>query len=153
MMRNAWKRRVCILLLVLNLLFIWGNSLLPAELSEGFSNWFAVQLPQWSEETEVTEEESTILRKAAHFTEFASLGFLLSCLAFLDQKKWWTALPWGAAAACIDETIQMFVPARGPGILDVMIDVCGVLAGIAFLRTGYYLYTRKKPTHYGGNNK
>ena len=152
-MDKSWKRRVCALLLALNLMFIWGNSLLPAELSEGFSNWFAVQLPQWSEETEVTEEDSTVLRKVAHFTEFAALGFLLSCLALLNQKKWWTTLPWGAAAACIDETIQMFVPARGPGILDVMIDVCGALAGIAILRTGYYLYTKKKLTQYGGNHK
>lgn len=153
MMGRTWKCRICILLLVLNLAFIWGNSLLPAELSEGFSNWFAVQLPQWSEETEVTEEESTILRKTAHFTEFASLGFLLSCMAFLNQKKWWTALLRGTAVACIDETIQMFVPARGPGLLDVMIDVCGVLAGIAFLRMGHYLYTRNKATQYGGNIK
>ncbi|MBR6684262.1 MAG: VanZ family protein, partial [Firmicutes bacterium] len=39
----------------------------------------------------------------------------------------------GIAAACIDETIQIFVPGRGPGIADVGIDTLGVTLGIVFI--------------------
>lgn len=141
---KTWKIRICGLLLVLNIGFIWGNSLLPADLSRDFSDWVAGQLPDWSEETETTDTESRVLRKAAHFAEFAVLGGLLSWLAGMLQKNRWFPLPWGIAVACIDECIQMFVPARGPGILDVAIDACGVLAGIAFLRMGYYFLKRNQ---------
>ena len=44
-----------------------------------------------------------------------------------------TLLVTGVAAASIDETIQLFVPGRGPHIRDVGIDSFGVLMGIAIL--------------------
>ena len=42
-------------------------------------------------------------------------------------------------AACVDETIQTMIPARGPSVLDVWIDVGGALAGIALLYGCHYL--------------
>jgi VanZ family protein len=51
--------------------------------------------------------------------------------------------------ACIDETIQMFVPGRGPGLLDVGIDSCGVLMGMLLLNTAYFL-KRKHKNSFGG---
>lgn len=44
----------------------------------------------------------------------------------------------GAAAACVDETIQRFVSNRGPSIPDVDIDTCGVLTGMTLLLIGHY---------------
>ena len=43
------------------------------------------------------------------------------------------ALAGAFLTACIDETIQIFVPDRGPGILDVMLDTLGALIGILIL--------------------
>ena len=56
------------------------------------------------------------------------------------------AVLWGLLAACIDESIQFFVPGRAPGLLDVGIDVCGAAAGMILLQTGYRIVRRKQPT-------
>ena len=90
-----------------------------------------------------------LLRKLAHFTEFATLGFLLSMLFRLKQRKIWYVLPLGVMTACMDETIQMFVPDRGPGILDVGIDTCGVLTGM-FLLYAAHVLMRKQTKSFGG---
>ena len=148
MIRRNWQYRICILLLALNLAFIWGNSLLPAVYSQAFSDWVRELIPVSGSGA---LRGSGLLRKIAHFTEFAALGLLLRWLYLLLGRKGWKAFPWGLLAACVDETIQAFVPGRGPGLLDVGIDACGVLVGIVLLQTGYDLWKRKQPTHYGGN--
>ena len=61
----------------------------------------------------------------------------------MRQKRTHRPLLWGAAAACIDETIQVFVPGRGPGLRDVAIDCLGVLLGIVLLHLGHR-YLRKQ---------
>ena len=91
-------------------------------------------------------EGSGLLRKLAHFTEFTALGMCLGWLfGMLQKKKVWPLLC-GVLAACIDETIQIFVPDRGPGLLDVGIDSCGVLAGIFLLYFGH-TYLKKRSTN------
>ena len=133
--KTGGRMRLCIVLLCLNLVFIWGNSMLSAELSGAISQWLrdvlAKLLGQGSADPDTGHG---LLRKLAHFSEFCSLGFLLSWLwRMLSRKKWeHILLPLfsGAGAACIDELIQSFVPGRGPGIGDVGIDTLGVSAGI-----------------------
>ena len=46
-------------------------------------------------------------------------------------------------AACLDETIQIFVAGRGSSLLDVWIDFCGAAAGMAIVLTGYSIWKRK----------
>lgn len=145
------KRYVCILLILLNLCFIWGNSLLPAVQSQELSDWVMELLPEFTIEEVADEDESILLRKIAHFTEFTVLGLLLSWLFRMLRKHPWYPLPWGVAAAFIDETIQYFVPDRGPGILDVGIDTCGVLMGMLLLQIGYFLMKQKQSKQDGGN--
>ena len=48
----------------------------------------------------------------------------------------------GMAAACVDETIQIFVPDRGPSVRDVALDSSGVLAGMILLHLGHTYYKR-----------
>lgn len=142
---NHQKRniRICIFLLILDLIFIWGNSLMPADVSQHFSDCVLELLPEFSEEPAQQEEESRLIRKIAHFTEFTVLGLLLGWLATLLKRKWWMLIPVGISVACIDETIQMFVPDRGPGLLDVGIDSCGVLMGMFLLNTAYFLIRKR----------
>ena len=45
--------------------------------------------------------------------------------------------------ASADETIQCFVPDRGPAVKDVCIDSAGVLTGIILLWFGYN-YVKKR---------
>ena len=128
---------LCIAMILAILVFIWGNSLMPAQVSLAFSNWVADLLHiEPSAETTVLTGRG-ILRKVAHFLEFAALGFSLGWLFGMLRKGVLLPFLCGAAAACIDETIQLFVPNRGPGLADVLLDSCGVAAGIALLYFGY----------------
>ena len=134
MRKTTFRLRLCIVLLAMNLVFIWGNSLLPREVSASFSQWVKALLFSIADIT-VTDPDvgHGLLRKIAHFTEFASLGFLLTWLNFMVKKPTLLALLGGFAAACTDEIIQCFVPNRGPGVLDVLIDTTGVCTGMAIL--------------------
>ena len=145
MIRSEKRMRLCAALLVCNLAFIWGNSLLPGEISGAFSNWIKSLLaPIFPSLEQEGSSGGFLLRKLAHFTEFAALGALLSWLFGMLAKGKLLPFAWGAAAACVDETIQMFVPDRGPGIRDVLIDCGGVLTGMILLYLGHTWYKRKQ---------
>ncbi len=147
MMRRSNRRlRLCAALLTCNLLFIWGNSLLPGEASAAFSQWVQDLLTALFPGEPSQELGSGLLRKLAHFTEFACLGMLLAWLqGMLTVKNRFLALPalaWAFGAACVDEAIQCFVPERGPSLWDVGLDTCGAAVGILLLMAGYHI--RKK---------
>ena len=138
MIRTDKRMGLCVALLVAILIFIWGNSLLPGEISGAFSRWVGQLLGMSG-----TGTGGGRLRKLAHFTEFCALGMCLRWLfgMLLHSKLRPLLLPLGAGflAACIDETIQMFVPGRGPGIKDVGIDTAGVAVGIVFISIIYQI--------------
>ena len=69
--------RICRAMLILNLCFIWGNSLLPGEVSGAFSDWVKELLMKLLPMKENLSTGGGLLRKLAHFTEFAMLGLLL----------------------------------------------------------------------------
>jgi len=136
--------RLCAALLIANLVFIWGNSLLPGEVSGAFSDWVRAVLAKFFPGDGMEPSAGGLLRKVAHFTEFALLGMLLSWLFGMLQKNPALSFGCGVLAACVDETIQRFVPDRGPSILDVGIDTCGVLTGMLLL---YFGHTAIKKYH------
>ena len=143
MIRTDKRMRLCVALLIANLIFIWGNSLLPGEISGAFSRWVGQLLGMSG-----TGTGGGRLRKLAHFMEFCALGMCLRWLfgMLLQSKRRPLLLPLGAGflTACMDETIQMFVPGRGPGIKDVGIDTAGVAVGIVFISI---IYQTKKYYH------
>lgn len=137
------RLRICTALLIANLAFIWGNSLLPGEISGAISDWVKNLLALLFPGDGPIASGGGLIRKIAHFTEFAALGALLGWLfAMLQKKKYWPLLC-GITAACVDETIQRFVPDRGPSLKDVGIDACGVLTGMILLYLGH-TYLKKK---------
>ncbi|MBQ9168432.1 MAG: VanZ family protein [Oscillospiraceae bacterium] len=144
MRRTSKRMRLCITLLILNLLFIWGNSAMPGEISGCLSDWvkdiLSLILPI---KPPGTENDGFLLRKLAHFTEFACLGVCLCWLTgMLGQKGLRSILLpllGGFAAACVDEMIQLFVEGRSSSLIDVGIDTLGVLTGIFILLAGYYV--------------
>ena len=145
MKRTDKRLKLCVTLLVCNLVFIWGNSLLPGEVSGAFSDWVKAILEAILPGNQ--DDDSLgggLLRKLAHFTEFTCLGLLLGWLFAMLQKG--RVLPFlcGVAAASLDETIQRFVPDRGPSVKDVCIDSCGVLIGIVLLYLGHTYLKRRK---------
>jgi len=66
------------------------------------------------------------IRKAAHMTEYAILGFLLMGL----MENMIISFVVGAIYAATDEIHQYFVPGRSCQITDVLIDSFGVIIGI-----------------------
>ena len=139
MIRTKGRLRLCAALLICNLIFIWGNSLLPASISAQISGALKAfldgLLPRGGDST--VSSGDGLLRKLAHFAEFGALGLLLFWLFGMLGKRWPAPFALGVAAACVDETIQIFVPGRGPGIRDVCIDGCGVAAGMLLLFLGH----------------
>ena len=146
MIRTDKRLKICTVWLILNLCFIWGNSLLPGEVSGAFSDWVKSILELLLPGDGVNAPGGGLLRKLAHFTEFASLGVCLLWLFSMLKKHRSLAMLCGTLAACMDETIQMFVPDRGPSLKDVGIDTCGVVTGMILLQIGYYLWRRKEST-------
>ena len=73
-----------------------------------------------------------LVRKCAHFTEYALLGIL--ALLFLDtfsvRFRPFMSLLLTAVYAVSDEWHQGFVAGRGPMLQDVVIDTAGAAAGI-----------------------
>ena len=137
--RLRWNRA----LLVCVLAFIWGNSLLPGEVSGAFSDWVKSILEALFAQGTSKPSSGGLLRKIAHFTEFTALGALLCWRAGMLGKHKAAAFGCGALAACMDETIQIFVPDRGPGLKDVCIDCAGVLTGMVLVLLGH-TYCKKK---------
>ena len=146
-MKHSRKRLwVCTALIIAILAFIWGNSLMSAEISHNLSEWVKRLLKSVLSDSPVTREESRLVRKLAHFAEFAALGACLAWRRGMLRKPLSGAFAAGAAAAVMDETIQLFVPNRGPGVADVLLDSCGVLTGMLFLYLGHTLLNKRKNT-------
>ena len=144
MIRTRKRMRLCITLTVCCLVFIWGNSLMSAEISSAMSDFFKkIVKSSLSDGASDALDISFLVRKSAHFTEFTALGMSLCWLFGMLKKGWLLPVLCGAAAACVDETIQVFVPGRGPSVRDVCIDSCGVLLGVILLTLGHH-YCKKR---------
>ena len=146
----ATKKRkwICTLLLIANLAFIWGNSLLPGsesgELSGGIMAWINSILGLDEAGAEMLHH---LIRKAAHFTEFACLGALICWYCGMGgvEKMYLVTTPLLGAllAACTDETIQIYVEGRGSSLKDVWVDTFGALTGIMLLILGHHLLMKR----------
>ena len=145
MIRTEKRMRLCVTLLICCLVFIWGNSLLPGWISGAISD-FAKKILEllFAQGEPGPENGGFLLRKLAHFTEFTALGMCLCWLFGMLGKGRLLPLFCGAAAACVDETIQIFVPGRVSSLRDVCIDSCGVLLGVILLSVGHYCMCKKK---------
>lgn len=93
---------------------------------------------------------SHLVRKCAHFAEYALLGFFcLFCIWVSPIKGRWRmllSLPYCVLSACMDECIQLGYAERSGQWSDVLLDSCGALTGILFalLCLGIGLLIRKK---------
>lgn len=119
---------------------IFGFSLQPADVSSDISRSFLMDIlaklfPRIMESDTLLDWAHVLVRKGAHFTEYAILG-VLSAIAvkeYVVKYKVLLNLFFCFAIACMDETLQRFVPGREGRIFDVMIDTCGAILGIAIV--------------------
>ncbi len=138
MQMSRRNRQIILLsvLIALTLGFIWGNSLLPSEISSGISGSvaelvnkiFGAVFPGYSPSAEAGGDG--LIRKLAHFTEFMVLGIELTVLVYRILRSNIVLPPFcGLLAALCDETIQLFSEGRGSKVSDVWIDFAGVMVG------------------------
>ena len=148
--RTKSRMGICIAVLVAWLAVIWGNSMTPGQVSGQLSGWasevIGKLLPFLSPES---EHGHLLVRKIAHFSEFALLGLILRWLfAMVTEKnafRFLLPLGCGMMAAVMDECIQIFSPGRVCSFWDMCIDWSGVLTGIGFMTLFlFFLQKRKK---------
>lgn len=137
------KKHLPIVLVLLTTLFIWTNSLLPGSISSSQSGFITNLIYPIFKNIMSIDTLTVIIRKLAHFTEYAILGITLAYfyLSRSKQNKYLLlALLQGVITAVIDESIQLLVPNRAGLITDVLIDTSGVVFGILV----FYLIFRNK---------
>lgn len=83
---------------------------------------------------EIFERTEKIIRKIAHFSIYALVGFLLmglvSTFKLKEKSRILISLILGVLYATSDEIHQLFSPGRSAQITDVYIDTLGILVGI-----------------------
>lgn len=147
------KLKTLNILLICWIACIWIQSMIPAYASSEESQ-FIGQLVEPVLEVFIGKGAVTdfIVRKLAHFTEYAILGVLMcanllarfhsheahsdkaSDRAAIKLYHWSYVLLLILAVAVIDESIQLLTPGRSSQVTDVLIDTSGGFTGIVLLR-------------------
>jgi VanZ family protein len=128
--------RFSLIISILITLFIWMNSLLPADVSSAQSGFIVGIVDDILSFVGIHSDVNTlhlIIRKFAHFFEFFVLGISLSVYMIKEEKKIYHVIWIGLVIAIIDETIQLFVDGRTSSLVDVGIDTLGTIFGICLV--------------------
>jgi VanZ family protein len=127
--------------------FIFWNSSKSAEdstaLSTGVMSFLQSGLNSFNIGAELTDH---IVRKTAHFVEYATFGFLLmfSFRSYTSKiKKYiWIPILITVITPIIDECIQLFSPGRAFLVSDMLLDTAGALVGAGISCFLLWLYSR-----------
>ncbi len=140
MIGHRYRLQFHIVLVILVMAFIFCQSALPAAASEMESDGISRFLAQLLNAD--VDRVTFFVRKAAHFTEYLVLGLALLAAAREVLRRraraFWKTAPaaflaaWGIGTlyAVSDEVHQLFVPGRSCEARDMVIDSCGVAAGV-----------------------
>jgi VanZ family protein len=158
-------RQIAILIgiaaLILILCFVYGTSMLSkqesAEVSSSVMDSIKGILRPIVELVTGGPVDDTLLhkvvRKGAHFAEFAALSALLTILLRLIFGTWRThamgyVLFLSLLFGVLDEFLQSFT-GRGTSVRDVMLDLCGALLGIlcAIALIEFCVWLRRRNNH------
>lgn len=117
-------------------LFIFSNSLATGSESGHLSMTIAQAIHQFLSNLSIQLDLDLLhflVRKAAHFSEYAGLGILLMIAFHVQPIPWFTTNLHKAVfflIPIVDETLQRFSPGRSCEIRDMIIDSCGMLTGM-----------------------
>ena len=125
--------------------FIWVHSTMSAADSSAESATVLTVLEYFFKTIGLgVELTDFIVRKSAHFCEFALLGFLVISTHYLKNRKIIINLTSiGFICLCvaiIDEIIQIYSPGRSCQVTDVVLDFFGAVAGVCFYLIVYGIY-------------
>jgi VanZ family protein len=115
--------------------------MLPGDVSSaqsGFIVSLASDLASWMGLRISDEHLSLLIRKFAHFTEFFFLGISLSIYFIKEKIEIYHIFSLGFIIALIDESIQLFVSGRSGNLVDLGIDMLGILFAFIII----FIYTK-----------
>lgn len=123
------------------MIFIFSMSSANAAESSQMSNSLLLKI------AEITgiEISSHFIRKAAHFSEFAFLAFLLTNAVFATFKKKKAGIisfPCACLYAVTDELHQLFSEGRACSVKDMLIDSSGALLGAVLFSIIILIYVK-----------
>lgn len=124
------SQRVFLALSLGLMLAIFLFSSQPGYESSSVSFWFARWLAKWIGE----DGAQFLVRKGAHFTIYALLGFCLLQSFGSRPKSFFWVVAFCVLFAALDEFHQSFVPGRSAQLRDVLLDGCGSATGAAISR-------------------
>ena len=134
------KRVLWTAVTLLYVAFIFHNSMTPAAESSRQSGRVLVMALELADRVGLGGQWITehLIRKAAHFAEYALLGILLygtvTQYSLRAQMRRVLQCWLGMAIPFADETIQLFVEGRSGQLGDVWLDMSGILAGFLFVK-------------------
>lgn len=121
------------------------------DLSGGIVRWVVALFYRNFEAFSLEKQESVLevwhllIRKGAHFTEYAVLCVLVANALRLCRKlHWYLPVAISAAYAVTDEIHQYFVPGRACRLLDMGIDTCGAIFGMVVFALCAYVIKKIK---------
>ena len=121
--QNKKVRILFAVLLAGMIALILGHSMMPANQSAAESSQLLIYVNHVLGVINIQITEH-VLRKMAHFSEYAVLGLLLR-INF--QRHLIVSLFLGLSVALTDETIQLFIEGRSGSVIDIWIDFSGIL--------------------------
>ncbi len=132
-----------LILIALNLAFIFVQSLIPPEESTKESGAVGEFIEEIiPPETKPGEFIQINLRKIAHFVEFAALGteVALYWILFLRRRvALFLSFPAALMVGFFDESLQL-ISERGASVKDVWIDFLGFVFSSVIIYTGYLIF-------------
>lgn len=116
------------------ILFIFHNSLETGAESSARSQAVMQMVNSFLAKLHLGPLSEHLIRKLAHFSEFALEGFLLMLCIRVYTRHFVRHMSWpllgGMTTALMDETIQLRSVSRTSSVVDVWIDMSGVVAGL-----------------------
>ena len=132
MLIKITNRHIWTLFYIAFIIFIFSNSMQVATESARQSADVLHYLQEFLGTGWLTDH---IVRKAAHFSEFALLGILgVQCMRQYTGRCMLPTLFTGLLTALTDETIQLLVEGRSGQVSDVWIDFAGCCCGAMALK-------------------
>lgn len=100
------------------------------------------------ERAEILGKINHVVRKGAHFCEYALLActFALHLIAINKKGLWLFLIPviFAALYSVTDELHQLIVPGRACRISDMLLDTCGAVTGSLLFRLFHNLTSNSK---------
>lgn len=140
-----------LILTVLSALFFISNSLASGDASTTQSGFFVSLVANnilHTSDPNILSVLTTIIRKLAHFTEFALFfgffnSFMISHTKYKNRAYYFLTFFLILLLPLIDETVQYLSPGRTPQVYDIWVDAAGGIFGVVISGVIFMLVCKK----------